>query len=169
MVFTNESDSTNVEKIDKIDVKLITILQKQGRRKRNELAEEVQLSVPSVSEQLRKLEQRGIIEGYAAVINAAKIQLGVTAYIFITSDSSKYYDNIIEHAAKEEEILECHAITGEGSHILKVRTRNTSTLEQLLSRIQSWKGVKSTRTDVVLSSPKESASLPLKHLSERNK
>ena len=61
----------------------------------------------------------------------------------------------IEHAAALDDVLECHAITGEGTHLLKVRTSNTASLEKLLSRIQAWSGVVSTRTDLVLSTAKE--------------
>lgn len=61
----------------------------------------------------------------------------------------------MEQATQEEEVLEVHSITGEGSHILKVRTRNTTSLEQLLSRIQSWPGVHGTSTSIVLSTYKE--------------
>lgn len=151
-------------KFDEIDIKLISLLQKQGRTKRNELAEAVQLSIPSVSERMRKLEEGGFIRGYNAIIEPKAIGLEVTAFIFLTAESSKFYPGIIEHAAEQEEILECHAITGDGSHILKVRTQSTTTLEVLLSRIQSWPGVINTRTDIVLSSPKESTVLPTKHL-----
>ena len=56
---------------------------------------------------------------------------------------------------------ECHAITGKGTHLLKIRTRSTESLEKLLSRIQSWEGVVQTMTSVVLSSPKETTYLPL--------
>ncbi|MBV6477353.1 MAG: hypothetical protein HGGPFJEG_00091 [Ignavibacteria bacterium] len=61
-----------------------------------------------------------------------------------------------------KDILECHAITGEGSHILKIRTENTSSLEKLLSKIQSWPGVKSTKTNLVLSSHKETTEIEVK-------
>jgi len=138
----------------------------RGRIKRNELAEMVGLTLPSISERLRKLEDAGVIRGYHAVLDPPRVGLGVTAFIFLTSESSKFYPKIIERAKENEEIQECHAITGEGSHILKVRTQSTATLERLLSEIQSWPGVISTRTDVVLSSPKESTVLPLKYLEE---
>ena len=66
----------------------------------------------------------------------------------------------------EPEILECHSITGEGSHLLKVRTKNTASFEQLLSRIQSWPGVDKTRSNLVLSSFKETRKLPIEHATE---
>ena len=80
------------------------------------------------------------------------------------AESSTYFPRIIEKAKKFDEILECHAITGTGSHLLKVRTLNTASLEQLLSKIQAWEGVKNTITNIVLSSPKETTVLPLHHL-----
>jgi Lrp/AsnC family leucine-responsive transcriptional regulator len=153
-----------VEKLDAIDLQILEVLQAQGRTKRNELADTVKLSIPAVSERLRKLEDRGIIRGFNAVIEARKVGLEVTAFVFVMAESSTFYTEIIKRAAAQEEILECHAITGEGSHILKARTRSTATLEKLLSQIQSWPGVKNTRTSIVLSSPKETTVLPLTHL-----
>jgi Lrp/AsnC family leucine-responsive transcriptional regulator len=152
------------EKLDAIDLQILEELQTQGRTKRNELAEKVKLSIPAVSERLRKLEDRGVIRSFNAVLDARKVGLEVTAYIFVMAESSTFYPQIIELATAHPEILECHAITGEGSHILKARTRSTATLEKLLSQIQSWPGVHNTRTSIVLSSPKESTVLPLTHL-----
>lgn len=153
-------------KFDNIDLMLLRILQARGRTKRIVLAEEVKLSIPSVSERLRKLEESGIIRGYQAVVEPRKVGLEVTAFIFLTSESSKLYPKIIDHTKDKEEILECHAITGEGSHLLKVRTQSTATLETLLAEIQSWPGVVSTNTHVVLSSPKETMVLPMRQLED---
>lgn len=155
-------------KLDDIDLTILDILQKEGRTKRNVLAEKVKLSIPSISERLRKLEESGVIRGYHTHLEPRNVGLEVTAFIFLTSESSKFYPKIIEQAARKDEILECHAITGQGSHLLKVRTESTATLEKLLSDIQSWPGVVSTHTDVVLSSPKESTVLPLEQLRQRD-
>jgi Lrp/AsnC family leucine-responsive transcriptional regulator len=152
------------EKLDTIDLQILQMLQAQGRLKRNELADKVGLSIPAVSERLRKLEERGVIRSFNAVLEARKIGLEVTAFIFVMTESSTYYPQIIARAEAHPEILECHAITGEGSHILKARTQSTATLEKLLSQIQAWPGVTNTRTSVVLSSPKETTVLPLAHL-----
>ncbi len=154
-------------KLDEIDLKILSTLQNNGRTKRNKLAEEVKLSIPSVSERLRKLEESGVILGYHSVLDARSVGLEVSAFIFLTTESSKFYAKIIERANEHEEILECHAITGDGSHILKVRTESTETLESLLSKIQAWPGVLNTRTDVVLSSPKETDVLPLSQMKNK--
>ena len=152
------------EKFDAIDLQILEVLQAHGRTKRNELAEKVKLSIPAVSERLRKLEERGVIRSFNAVLDARKAGLEVTAFIFVMAESSTFYPQIIDRATAHPEILECHAITGEGSHILKARTQSTATLDKLLSQIQSWPGVHNTRTSIVLSSPKETTELPLTHL-----
>jgi Lrp/AsnC family leucine-responsive transcriptional regulator len=141
--------------IDDIDAKILELLQRKGRTKRNDLAEAVGLSIPSVGDRLKKLEDAAIILGYHAVVDSKKLGKDITAFIFVTVDSSKHFGQFLEHAAAFDEILECHAITGEGSHLLKVRTANTASLEKLLAKIQAWSGVISTRTNLVLSTSKE--------------
>ena len=150
--------------LDEIDVKILDVLQKNGRTRRNDLAEIVGLSLPSVSDRLRKLEETGYIKGYFASVDHKKVGKDITAFIFVTIDTSKHYASFVEHTIATDDILECHAITGEGSHLLKIRTENTSTLEKLLAKIQSWQGVLGTRTNVVLSSPKEHMRIKLNHL-----
>lgn len=152
------------DKVDAIDIQILKILQAQARTKRNELAEHVKLSIPAVSERLRKLEERGVIRGYHTLLEARKLGLGLTAFIFLATESSAFYEQIIEKATAHPEILECHAVTGDGSHILKIKTLSTETLEKLLSHIQSWPGVTNTRTNVVLSSAKEDTVISLAHL-----
>jgi len=141
--------------LDDIDLKILDTLQRNGRTKRAELAASVHLSVPSVSERLRKLEDQNIITGYHATVDYKRLGKDITAFVFVTVDSSKHYSQFIDHAVALDDVLECHAITGEGTHLLKVRTADTASLEKTLAKIQSWSGVVSTRTDLVLSSPKE--------------
>jgi Lrp/AsnC family transcriptional regulator, leucine-responsive regulatory protein len=141
--------------LDEIDVQILNHLQENGRAQRNKLAEIVGLSVPSVSERMRKLEERHLIEGYHAILNAKQFNLDITAFIFVEVDGSANYPKFVQSVLEEPEVLECHSITGDGSHILKIRTRNTETLEKLLSKLQSWEGVKKTRSNLVLSSYKE--------------
>jgi Lrp/AsnC family leucine-responsive transcriptional regulator len=141
--------------LDDIDATLMEVLQKKGRTRRNDLAEAVGLSLPSVSERLRKLEENGFITGYYATVDPRKLGKDICAFIFVTVDSSRHYPGFLEHAHGNDEILECHAITGEGSHLLKVRTANTASLEKLLAKIQAWPGVLNTRTNLVLSTSKE--------------
>ena len=152
--------------LDEIDIAILNHLQKNGRAQRNKIAELVSLSVPSVSERMKKLEERGLIEGYHAVLNSKDFHFDITAFLFVQVDGSEHYANFVEEVSKEPEILECHSITGEGSHLLKVHTKNTSSFEQLLSRIQSWDGVDKTRSNLVLSSFKETRALPIEQATE---
>jgi Lrp/AsnC family leucine-responsive transcriptional regulator len=141
--------------LDDIDNKILEIIQKEGRTRRNDLAERVGLSLPAVSERLRKLEEGGIITGYFARLNHKILGKDITAFVLTTIDSSKHYGSFVDHIDGTDDILECHAITGEGTHLLKIRTENTASLEKLLAKIQSWIGVTKTTTSIVLSSPKE--------------
>ncbi len=148
--------------VDDTDFKILELLQPDARIKRNEIAEKIGLSLPSVTDRMNKLEESGIIESYITKLNHKSLGKDITAFIFVTSDSSAHYKDFISHAQQNNEILECHSVTGDGSHILKIRTSNTSSLEKLLAKIQSWKGVRSTRTSIVLSSHKETFSIDLK-------
>ncbi len=147
--------------LDEIDIKILNHLQKDGRSQRNKLAEIVHLSVPSVSERMRKLEEKELIQGYTALLDSKKFKFDITAFVFVEVDGSDNYPIFIENAVEEPEILECHSITGDGSHILKIRTENTASFEKLLSKIQSWDGVSKSRSNVVLSSFKETTELPI--------
>lgn len=147
--------------LDDIDIAILRHLQKNGRAQRNKLAKIVNLSVPSVSERMRKLEDKKLISGYHAILNAKKFNYDIIAFIFVEVDNSSYHHIFVEKALDEAEVQECHSITGDGSHILKIITSNTGSLEKLLSRIQSWEGVKKTRSNIVLSSFKESREIPL--------
>jgi len=147
--------------LDDIDIKILYALQRNGRKRRGELAEEVGLSLPSVSERLKKLNERGYLTGFTSVLDPKMFGFDITAFVRVTLGSSDYYDAFLRKVRETGEILECHAITGEGSHLLKIRTRNTSTLERILSEIQRWQGVTNTRTSVVLSTHKETLAIPL--------
>lgn len=147
--------------LDDIDIAILKHLQQNGRAQRNKLAKIVNLSVPSVSERMRKLEDKKLIDGYHAVLNPKKFNFDIVAFIFVEIDNSSFHATFVEQAILESEIQECHSITGDGSHILKITTRNTESLEKLLSRIQSWEGVKKTRSNIVLSSFKQTREIPL--------
>jgi Lrp/AsnC family leucine-responsive transcriptional regulator len=148
--------------IDETDIKILELLQANSRIKRNEIAEIIGLSIPSVTDRLKRLESDGIIESYLTKLSHKKLGKDITAFIFVLSESSKHYKEFIEQASQHPEVLECHSVTGDGSHVLKIRTTNTSTLEKLLSKIQSWKGVRATRTSIVLTTVKEGFKLDLK-------
>jgi Lrp/AsnC family leucine-responsive transcriptional regulator len=144
---------------DQIDLKIISILQTHGRRRLSDIAKEVDLSSPAVIERVKKLETQGVIRSYQAVVDAKKIGKDITAFVGV---SVGHQGNMGEFAAqmmRHSDVLECHHVTGEESFILKVKTRNTGTLEKLLAEIRSIEGVTRTVTKVVLSTAKESQKL----------
>lgn len=147
--------------LDTIDIKILETLQENARTKRNALAEEVGLSLPSLSDRLKKLEDNGIIEGYFTKLNRKVFGYDLMAFILVVMDSSKNYDKLSEKVLKTPEILECHSILGEGSHILKALVKDTDSLEKLLSQIQSWPGVTRTITSFVLSTIKETTKIKI--------
>ncbi|MGF1671090.1 MAG: Lrp/AsnC family transcriptional regulator [Balneolaceae bacterium] len=155
--------------LDETDIIILNHLQKNGRAQRNTISEIVHLSVPSVSERMRKLEERGLIKSYDAVLDAKKFHFDITAFIFVEVDKSDNYQSFVEKAIEHPEILECHSITGDGSHVLKVRTLNTESFEKLLSKIQSWNGVTKTRSNIALSTFKETRQIPIEHAIEVKK
>jgi len=155
--------------LDETDIKILNHLQANGRAQRNSIAEIVHLSVPSVYERMRKLEEKGLISSYNAILNAKKFNFDITAFIFVEVDGSERYTGFVEHISNHPEVLECHSITGDGSHILKVRTKNTESLEKFLSLVQSWDGVARTRSNIVLSTFKETRSIPIEQIEEIKK
>ena len=147
--------------VDEIDVKILNMLQEDGRTKRNALAEAVGLSLPSLSERLNKLEVKGIITGYYTKINLKNFGLDLMVFITIHTDSSKHYESFAENVKQTDEILECYAVLGEGSHVMKALVKDSSSLEKLLGKIQSWKGVKRTHSRFILSTIKETTKIKI--------
>ena len=147
--------------MDEKDKLILSLLQKDGRMTASEMAGKVDLSVPAVTERIRKLMEGGVLKEFRAVLDAKKVGYDVTAYILLDMSSSNSYGDMVQYAQDNDEVLECHSITGEGSHILKVRTHDTSSLESLLRDIQSWPGVIRTHTMIVMSTFKEATSLKL--------
>lgn len=98
--------------LDELDLKILRTLQQNGRTKRNELADQVQLSVPSVSERLKKLEDNKIIEGYYTKVKRQTFGYDILAFILVMMDSSKHYKDLIKNVDKHPNILECHSVLG---------------------------------------------------------
>jgi Lrp/AsnC family transcriptional regulator, leucine-responsive regulatory protein len=149
-----------MEKLDATDAHILDLLQKDGRIKRKDVADAVGLSLPSASERMRKLEERGVVTGYHATLDAKRLGVDVAAFVRVSVDGSEHYPAFIAAVSAMDAVQELHSITGEGSHLLKVRVRNTSALEQLLGQLQALPGVRGTQTSIVLSTLKETRYLP---------
>ena len=152
--------------IDNIDIQILQLIQINGRSTASDIAKYVNLSVPAVGERIKKLTDKGIIEKFVAILNHKKSGLDLTAYVFIVSEHSDHYDKFVRKTNESKAVMECHSITGGGSHILKVRVKNSQALEDLLYEIQNWPGVSRTQSNVVLSTYKESTEIDLNILYE---
>ena len=140
--------------LDSIDKKIISLLKSNARNSVSKIADLVGLSIPATSDRIKKLEELEIIKGYKAIINTRKIGIDLRAFITIISKSSSNYEKIINFVNETDEVVECFATTGRGSHILIVETQNTDSLEKLLRIIQSWPNVIRTETQIILSENK---------------
>ena len=138
-------------KIDNTDKQILDILQSDGRVSASNIATELNISIPTVTDRIKKLQDSGVIKGIHAVLDPKPLGLDVAAMISLISESSIHYKEVTEAAEEAPEVLQCFSTTGKGSHMLFVVTRNSSTLEELLRRIQSWPGVIRTETQIILS------------------
>lgn len=144
------------------DSKLLRLFMKRGRATWAELAGALKLSAPAVAERARKLEEKGIIKGYAAIVDPAAVGYGLTAFVAVTLDRPQHRSKFISTLTKMDEVAECHHIAGDFDYLLKVRCRDTADLDDLLSnRLKSLPGIVRTRTTIVLGTAKESVAVPL--------
>ena len=148
-------------KLDNIDRKILNSLQNEGRKTASDIAKELDLTVPTITERMRKLQDSNIIKSFQAIIDPRLVDLDVTAMITVISSSSENYQDVIKMAQNTKEVIQCFSTTGMGSLMLWVATKNSKTLEELLRRIQRWPNVTRTETQVILSSYKNSYKLPI--------
>ena len=148
-------------KLDETDIQILKALQKDGRDSASHIAEKVNVSVPTVTERIRKLQESGVILGFQTAIDPGSVGLDVSAIITIISGSSQNYKEVTIAAEETPEVVQCFSTTGNGSHMLYVVTKNSNTLEELLRKIQSWPGVVRTETQIILSSYKPGSTVPL--------
>ncbi|MFI9591474.1 Lrp/AsnC family transcriptional regulator [Nonomuraea sp. NPDC052265] len=140
--------------MEEIDRRIVTLLAHDGRMSFTDLARETGLSVSAVHQRVRRLEKRGVVRGYAAIIDHDAIGLSLTAFVSIKPIDPAAPDDAPERLAHLSAIEACHSVAGDESYILKVRVASPVALEDLLQQIRASANV-STRTTVVLSTPYE--------------
>jgi Lrp/AsnC family leucine-responsive transcriptional regulator len=140
--------------VEEIDRTILTLLSRDGRMSFTDLARQAGLSVSATHQRVRRLERRGVIRGYTAVIDPADAGLSLTAFISIKPFDPASPDDAPDRLAHLGAIEACHSVAGEENYILKVRVESPAALENLLQQIREAANV-STRTTVVLSTPYE--------------
>lgn len=141
--------------MEEIDRQIVDLLARDGRMSFTDLGKATGLSTSAVHQRVRRLEQRAVIRGYAAVVDYEAMGLPLTAFVSIKPIDPSQPDDAPDRLAAIAEIEACHSVAGEESHILKVRVARPGDLEDLLARIRAAANV-STRTTIVLSTPYES-------------
>jgi Lrp/AsnC family transcriptional regulator, leucine-responsive regulatory protein len=140
--------------LDERDLEIVSALREDARATYADVATRVGLSASSVHERVRKLEAAGVITAYRAVVDPEALGLYVTALIAVTPLDPQQPDDLPERLADLPEVEDCLSVAGEANYILKVRTRSTNHLEELIRRLREKAGV-STRTTIALSIPFE--------------
>jgi len=141
--------------LDNLDLRLLEALQRNARSTFAELGTIVGLKAPAVHERVKRLESRGYLRGYAAQLDKTRLGFELTAFVSVITSAEKTYDDFSELIATLPEVLEMHSVAGDETFLLKVVTRSTLHLDDLLSRIKRFPGISRTRTTIVLSTPFE--------------
>lgn len=148
--------------LDPIDRRILRHLREDGRMAHAAIAKAVGLSGPAVHDRVRKLEQRGVISRYSAVLDPIALDRSHVAFIMVTlSEGSEFAvdEPIVARICEEPDVLEFHRIAGQDCYLVKVRCATNKDLEQLLRRIRRVRGVARTRTTIVLSTELEKPSI----------
>lgn len=148
--------------IDAIDARILGILQANGRISNAEVARQVEMAPSAVLERIRKLEARGVIQGYSARLAPEALGLGLLAFVFVRADERVGDVQAGHQLAAIPEVLEVHHVAGEDCYLVKVRAEGPEALGRILRDSFGAIGqVRTTRTTVVLSSVKESMEMPV--------
>jgi Lrp/AsnC family leucine-responsive transcriptional regulator len=140
--------------MEKLDRRILALLARDGRMSYTDIGKETGLSTSAAQQRVRRLEQRGLIKGYHARLDAPQLGLLVTAFVAIKPFDPSQPDDAPERLKHIEEIISCYSVAGDASYLLKVQVPSMTHLESLLARIRS-DGKVSTQTTTVLSIPYE--------------
>jgi Lrp/AsnC family leucine-responsive transcriptional regulator len=148
--------------IDEMDRRILSLLQQDARLPNAEIARRVGMAPSATLERLRKLEERGVIQGYEVRLDPRKLGWGLTAFIFVKSNDKQGELDTGERLRQHPSVLEVHHIAGEDCFLLKVRAIDTDDLGRMLrTELTAMPGVTSTRTTIVLGTLKESSRIPV--------
>ena len=140
--------------MEDLDRRIVDLLRSDGRMSYTDLGKAMGLSTSAVHQRVRRLEERGVIKGYAAIVDHTALDLPLTAFVSITPLDPAAPDDIPDRLREMSELEACHSVAGSENYILKVRVGAPGDLEDLLARIRGRANV-ATRTTVVLSTPWE--------------
>ncbi|MGG4498186.1 Lrp/AsnC family transcriptional regulator [Brevibacillus reuszeri] len=142
--------------MDRIDEQIMQLLKENSRITSSEISKQVHLSVPAVSERIRKLEDSGIIDQFTIKINREQLGLHLIAFIMVELEKTEHIAGFRETILQTDSVLECHHLAGSYDYLLKVAVKGTAELEWLISdKLKRIEGVSKTNTMIALSTMKE--------------
>ena len=148
--------------MDETDLRIVRLLQENARTPNAEIARRLGMAPSAILERVRKLEERGVIQGYAARLNPEAVGLGLTAFVFVRSSERLGAPDTSSRLAELPEVQEVHHVAGEDCFLVKVRVANARALGTLLSdRFSAIESIVSTRSTIVMETVKETTALPL--------
>ena len=148
--------------LDEISFEILKILQEKARIPNVEVSRMVGLAPSAVLERIRKLEKRGIIDGYEVRLNPQRFKKNLVAFIKVILQNNFERKNIGRLLAEIPEAQEVHFITGEDGYLVKIRVADPGELNRILAeKINTIAGVIRTNTSIVLSTSKETSRIPL--------
>src|SRR5262245_49945771 len=149
--------------IDETDATILELLQENARISQADVARVVGLAPSAVLERLRKLEARGVIRGYTALLDPRALDQKMLAFVAVRSGEAPGDESVARALAQCPEVLELHHVAGDDCYLLKVRARDAEHVGQLLRhRFGRIPGVRSTRTTIVLETVKETPRMPVR-------
>lgn len=135
--------------MDKIDIKILSLLEEDGRMPVKEISSRINLTSPAVSERIKRLEKQEVISGYQAILNHEKLGYIIRAIVNITMRVEKY-QQFYELAQNDPAIVECYHVTGQYTMAIIVAVKEVNELEHLLNKIQKYGD---TNTQIILKTP----------------
>lgn len=151
-------------KLDQIDRRILKILQRDGRIQNTELAEAVGLSASPCLRRVRMLEEAGIIERYVALLNATKINAGLTVFvrIWLTGQDAETVDHFSEEVRRLPQVVECHLMAGDCDFLLRVVIADLDDYRSFqTNHLTRIRGVRSVKTEIPMQKIKLTSELPL--------
>ncbi|MDD3114430.1 MAG: Lrp/AsnC family transcriptional regulator [Anaerovibrio sp.] len=137
--------------MDATDKRILKRLQENARVTVSVLSQEISLSMPAISERLKKLENTGVVQQYTAILDPTLVDKHLMSFFYVSFDAPSNGDKFAEFVCTEPDVKECFYITGDYDYVLKIITKNTKSLEKLLTRIKNQEGIVKTETIVTLS------------------
>ena len=132
--------------MDDIDIKLLHILAENSNQTATEIMPQINLSIPAINKRIAKMRASGLIKKFTLSVDAKMIGKPVLAYVMVILNNYSELEELVKYVRSDNDIVECHAITGEYDYILKMYARDIEHLEDKLIKLKKQKGISKSQT-----------------------